>query len=456
MKILKISIESLFGTLDHEVSLNNAGLTFIHGPNGCGKTTVLRLVHAFMSADFQYLKTVDFKKLSLSYEDGCSLVAVRTVSSGEETFLFEEERVQSTIIGLSISLVNSLGKDLHKFDYTKHMQKESRGGLRFGLSAIEKKLPFLSRLGPHQWVDVRTNVRYSFDEIVSMYGDRLNFYGFQNIPSWLQERVKKGGVEIIKTQRLIDLTPSKKSSGFDGAAGYMDVVDVYSSSITDIIRKKLAESAIKSQAQDRSFPMRLINKDFKKDVKQVDFLETYRATEERAQNLMLAGLLDQAENIPLPQRDLTEFERDVLSLYLSDFNEKLDAFADLQKRIETLVDIVGPKLRRKKFHINRQKGFIFETTEPTPRRLSPSDLSSGEQHQIVLFYELIFSSAGVDLFLIDEPEISLHVEWQRSFISDIEKVQRLTGASFLVATHSPQIINNRRDLAIPLDGGVPE
>jgi predicted ATP-dependent endonuclease of OLD family len=71
-----------------------------------------------------------------------------------------------------------------------------------------------------------------------------------------------------------------------------------------------------------------------------------------------------------------------------------------------------------------------------------------------LFYELIFGSPGIDLFLIDEPEISLHVEWQRSFLSDLQKVQKLTGCRFLVATHSPQIINNRRDLAVALDGGV--
>lgn len=171
---------------------------------------------------------------------------------------------------------------------------------------------------------------------------------------------------------------------------------------------------------------------------------------------MSAGLLDQAASIPLPSRRLTKLERDVLSLYLSDFNEKLDAFADLQRRIEALVEIVGSKLRRKRFVVDRQKGFVFETSDDKPRTLGVTELSSGEQHQLVLFYELLFASSGIALFLIDEPEISLHVEWQRAFISDIEKVGKLTGAHFLVATHSPQIINNRRDIAVALDGGVSE
>jgi hypothetical protein len=121
---------------------------------------------------------------------------------------------------------------------------------------------------------------------------------------------------------------------------------------------------------------------------------------------MSVGLLDQAAGIPLPQRDLTDSERDVLALYLSDFNEKLDAFITLQKQVEALVDIVGTKLLRKRFVIDRQKGFVFETQGNDPRQLSVTDLSSGEQHQLVLFYELIFASSGIDLFLIDEPEIS--------------------------------------------------
>jgi predicted ATP-binding protein involved in virulence len=233
-----------------------------------------------------------------------------------------------------------------------------------------------------------------------------------------------------------------------------EVVEIYSGKIKETIALQLAESAVQSQARDRSFPIRLIQKEFPKDVPQSEFLEKYRATEERAQNLMAAGLLDQAASIPLPKTKLSKMERDVLALYLTDFNEKLDAFTNLQKQIETFVEIVGSKLRRKKLVIDRQLGFVFETMDDSSRKLSVTDLSSGEQHQLVLFYELIFGSPGIDLFLIDEPEISLHVEWQRSFLSDLQKVQKLTGCRFLVATHSPQIINNRRDLAVALDGGV--
>ncbi len=73
------------------------------------------------------------------------------------------------------------------------------------------------------------------------------------------------------------------------------------------------------------------------------------------------------------------------------------------------MDIIGPKLRNKRFKVNRHQGFVFETTNGEKDFLKPTVLSSGEQHQIVLFYELIFNSKEPSLFLIDEPEISLHI-----------------------------------------------
>ena len=48
--------------------------------------------------------------------------------------------------------------------------------------------------------------------------------------------------------------------------------------------------------------------------------------------------------------------------------------------------------------------------------------------------------------MLDEPEISLNVRWQRDFIEDIKKIISINNIAILVATHSPQIINDNWDL----------
>jgi predicted ATPase len=52
--------------------------------------------------------------------------------------------------------------------------------------------------------------------------------------------------------------------------------------------------------------------------------------------------------------------------------------------------------------------------------------------------------------LIDEPEISLHVDWQLQFLEDIKNVISLSPFDVLLATHSPLIINRRWDLTVEL------
>lgn len=451
MKIEKISVVNLFGNMNHVLTLNSEGITFIHGPNGCGKTTLLKMVHALLTGQIQILKSIDFLQLEIVYSDKTTLRVTQTARDISKQ-LFEEE--SDTVTDIFIGLLNASGKEIHKFDHSHQLQSFKKADFPFPLSYIERRIPHLGRSAVNTWHDQRTGQILTFEMVLEKYGDRLNVTNLYQRPSWLSERLDASKIGFVRTQRLIHMPVGARPGRSDEGSEPREVVEIYSAKIKETIALKLAESAIQSQARDRSFPIRLIQKEFPKDVPQSDFLERYRATEERAQNLMAAGLLDQAASIPLPKTKLSKMERDVLALYLTDFNEKLDAFTGLQKQIETLVDIVGSKLRRKKFVIDRQLGFVFETTDGPPRKLSVSDLSSGEQHQLVLFYELIFGSAGIGLFLIDEPEISLHIEWQRSFLSDLQKVQKLTGSSFLVATHSPQIINNRRDLAVPLDGGV--
>ena len=74
----------------------------------------------------------------------------------------------------------------------------------------------------------------------------------------------------------------------------------------------------------------------------------------------------------------------------------------------------------------------------------------GEQHQLILLYELVFNVRKNSLVLIDEPENSLHVAWQRLFIDDLLAIIKAENLQVIVVTHSPQIIGSHRDLTYDL------
>jgi predicted ATP-binding protein involved in virulence len=53
MQIKQISVTGLFGIFDHVIPLNmDDRITIVHGPNGFGKTAMLRLVSGFFNSRY--------------------------------------------------------------------------------------------------------------------------------------------------------------------------------------------------------------------------------------------------------------------------------------------------------------------------------------------------------------------------------------------------------------------
>jgi predicted ATPase len=65
-------------------------------------------------------------------------------------------------------------------------------------------------------------------------------------------------------------------------------------------------------------------------------------------------------------------------------------------------------------------------------------------------YDLLFRVEPDTLVMIDEPELSLHVIWQKAFIADLLAIVQTVGFDVLLATHSPFIAGERNDLMIAL------
>ncbi|WP_131811099.1 AAA family ATPase, partial [Aequorivita soesokkakensis] len=76
-------------------------------------------------------------------------------------------------------------------------------------------------------------------------------------------------------------------------------------------------------------------------------------------------------------------------------------------------------------------------------------LSSGEQQILILFSYIAFNSQDGKIFIIDEPELSLHIKWQEDFL---EKLDNITPkfTQLLLATHSPILANKKKNKAVTL------
>ncbi|OAE08265.1 hypothetical protein A6A26_11890 [Pantoea sp. OXWO6B1] len=75
-------------------------------------------------------------------------------------------------------------------------------------------------------------------------------------------------------------------------------------------------------------------------------------------------------------------------------------------------------------------------------------LSSGEKQLLMLLSHSNFGVKNGGSFIIDEPELSLHLSWQESLIKNIVKGN--DNVQYIFATHSPEIVGDLYDNCIYL------
>ena len=88
--------------------------------------------------------------------------------------------------------------------------------------------------------------------------------------------------------------------------------------------------------------------------------------------------------------------------------------------------------------------FVVQTDSNEQTNLDIHRLSSGEKHDLVMFYNLIFKATPGGILLVDEPEISWHIDWQIEYLDHLINICRKNNLQAIVATHSPHILHERK------------
>lgn len=72
------------------------------------------------------------------------------------------------------------------------------------------------------------------------------------------------------------------------------------------------------------------------------------------------------------------------------------------------------------------------------KAISPGELSSGEKQMLVLLINTLLLLKKECIVFWDEPELSMHVDWQKILIATMQKIN--PNMQLIIATHSPFII----------------
>ncbi len=390
MKLTSIKIEKLFDLFDYEIDLDNPeNVVIITGPNGFGKTMILNIIYNLFNKDFAFFHDLKFEKIELELDSKIKIIIHKTLIK--------------QIFNLNIKFYQN-DLEIDNFKLIK-----------------EEKYDFLSNNLEH-------NKKESIEIKKSISNEILNSIN----------------IHFIKEQRLFKQIEIHENN-FYGVQKtvIVNTIESHSEELIKIIAKIIQDSFVNTQKIDNTYIDRLI--DEKNIISENDYNKRLHKINEIQSKLIEFGLFNTLQK----NRDYSEVDAKALLVFIKDLENKLSVFEELLQKLTLFTSILNERrFTYKSVKISKEKGFYFTTSKGEDLKLN--QLSSGEQNEVVLLYELIFNTTTNLLLLIDEPEISLHITWQKEFLNDILKIAKIQNIQVIIATHAPAIVNGRWDLTLNL------
>ena len=139
----------------------------------------------------------------------------------------------------------------------------------------------------------------------------------------------------------------------------------------------------------------------------------------------------------------------MLEPYVNSLEPRIEALLPLYQTVDKFVKIINRLLRDKSVIFRMSGGFSIVNRIGV--ELKPSQLSSGEQQLLLLFCYVLNGSDTSSVFIIDEPEISLNVKWQRIFVQSLLEITEGSQVQFLFASHSFELLSQHSDRVVVLE-----
>ena len=163
MRIRSFHVKGLLGQFDHEINFKTKDrITIIHGPNGVGKTTVLRLLESIIELRLSYIYSCIFKTLQVKFVGGGTLEIFKN--------LLKDTKKPRNSLHFRYTKGNTKEEWIPKPDTDAYKRER-----RFPLSAIEDFLPQFERIESSTWVDTSTNEIFDLEEIFERFEHLLPF-----------------------------------------------------------------------------------------------------------------------------------------------------------------------------------------------------------------------------------------------------------------------------------------
>ncbi len=402
-----------FSTMSLKFTHEN--VTVIYGDNGCGKTTLLRVLHAiFTKNDNELLKNqiesirLKFSTTKTNKDSGQKNVIIKKKSNADK-YVWPES-INFSSLGLGVGrTINSTETNIQINDV-----------YRFFVHDI-KKYNFINikeNTSPSDWFDFCNdllNNSKKYREFRKMHEVNLSRFNERNL--YLKNVKIEEVVEmLLENYRVARIKTSKR--------------------IQNALFETLSSYLIANQprSDDDSHDMyQLYNEVYSNKDRIISALD------DNDHNKTKTEIVNKLKSISSYPSFLEEINTPILRELFSNMVDELVNEQSMLNSINEIVFIFNQHMPMGKFlHVSETGLEIVTGDDSHP----VSELSSGESQLLITLCMLVLKGRDKDIILIDEPELSFNIKWQRKFVELVTYL--VPNSQVIVASHSPAIAGSSK------------
>ena len=414
------------------------GVNILYGLNGTGKTTFLHIISNLLNGDLDRFAFLNFETIEAEISDGTKIIISRSLVDEVECIVAEVN---------GINVINSFPvKEILGNDSSLDVRDFDRLPPSRLIKAIEEQEKASKKYSSLPSAAYFPAFRTMIEAWASTSG-RVQSYMFG------QERYEKlqQARNTLFAQRLFGKFVPKINypSPFEIEQGLIGEMND-AISITRLEEGQYLGEIVPNIFKAISNESMQLQEDAETILHEIDLLSSKIEKHPFGMESSLVDLSELIRSLQISQENSGNIVPRILNIYREALKKVIESRENAFKSIELYLDSVNfflsnKSLTSKKISISvgstpsgafRSNVQIdFEDDKPSLMGIR-SALSSGERQIVTLIYAATHMSKQ-DVVLIDEPEISLHVDWQQPLLRKM--AEQLVGRQIIACTHSPVI-----------------
>lgn len=419
--VTRLVIKQLYGHYDYDLEFSEKRhVKILLGPNGFGKSTILKILNNLINCNLWYFNLIDFRYIRVEFSDGHKIHIMKN-------------HIEETVKDINS---RNISESIFHFTYFNGETNELQTQFLLSVNYILRKIRH-SSMG---YRTMNTMGGIDIEDYLMRYYDYVEDDAFPEAAKEMLNFLQSNCAMYVKEQRIqyedID------SHGRNLINKYN--VDKIAEDLNEVIVNYQEYFGMQCQKIDSGFVERLLSGKGKVYSKE-EYDIRCNALQEVLEQFHNYGL---AKNLHLDYR-YDERYKTILSLYIDDMWDKVDSYKDLFVRLSSLDKFLESKeFSYKHIMVDTEHGLT--AIDVNGNAIPLRKLSSGEQNLIILYFFLLFKAKHGMLVCLDEPEISMHVAWQETMLEDLKLIAKVFEIQLVVATHSVDFVNGNWDDCVDL------